>query len=114
MKHKSILILSLILASCGAAKLLTPTQSDVDRVVVKYPGYALSELNQGKIIYEQNCGNCHGLHDPSSRTETQWNNIVPGMTKKANKKAGKEVINIEDQQTLLKYLITMSSAPKAK
>jgi mono/diheme cytochrome c family protein len=115
MKKKSIVILSMILASCGASKLLfTPSQSDVDRVATKYPGYTLAELNQGKSIYEQNCGSCHGLKSPSSETEAEWNHIVPEMTGKTNKKAGKEVINAKDQEILLKYLITMSSAPKAK
>ena len=115
MKNKSIILLcSLILASCAASQVMMPSQTDVNRVSAKYPNYTLAELNQGKALYEKNCGNCHGLKKPTSRDEAQWNHIVPEMVEKANKKAGKEEITAKDQELIIKYLVTMGSAPKVK
>lgn len=103
-----ILIFSLVLLSACASTLLTPTQTDVDRGVDRYPEITLNSLNHGKMIYEKQCGNCHSLKKVKSRDEAGWSNIVPKMVQKANKRTGKVVINEEDQKTLLQYLITMS------
>ncbi len=109
MKVLSILAaVALILAGCASATLLTPTQSDVDRMSGMYPGYTLAELNEGKSIFEQNCQSCHGLKDPVSRTAEEWKEIVPVMVPKANKK-NDNAITPEAQDKLLKYLITMST-----
>lgn len=110
--NKLILIFSIILFTGCSAKLLVPVQADVDRVAEKYQGYTLAELNEGKSIYEQQCDGCHGLNRPQSRNEKAWNKIVPEMVEKVNKKAGKEEIDQKEQETLLKYLVTMSMAPK--
>lgn len=113
MKKISIISVLVILCSCSA-KLITPTQSDVDKVSSTYPGYTLADLNQGKTIYEQNCKKCHGLKKPSSQSEADWNEVVPDMVAKANKKAKKTVIDAKAQEQLLKYLLTMSTAVKTK
>jgi cytochrome c5 len=110
--RKSLLIFMVVLAACSSAKLLTPGQSDVDRVTGKYPGYNLAELNQGKVLFEQTCSRCHHLKDPASRDEEKWKEIVPVMIGKLNKKEGKEVIDGKQQESILRYLVTMSSAPK--
>ena len=111
MKKAIVIFFATVFSACSV-KLLVPSQTDVDRVSRKYSGYSLTELNEGKTLYQQQCGNCHGLKKPSSRTEAQWNEIVPKMTKKANKNA--EVISAKTQELILKYLITMSTAPKTK
>lgn len=113
MKKAVFVIAIAILAACGTTKLLTPTQLDVDRGAKKYQGLTLTDLNQGKMIYEKSCGNCHGLKKAESENESEWTRIVPDMVKKTNKKAGKEEINSDQQQLLLKYLITMSEVKKA-
>lgn len=105
-------VIILILTGCFSAKLLVPTQNDVDRVQSKFPNYTLTDLNHGKSLFEQNCAKCHGLKNPSSRSEEKWREIVPVMVKRANKK--QTVISPEDQEQILKYLITMSGAPKTK
>jgi cytochrome c5 len=112
MKKLFILSLLSILTACAAVKLIPPAQSDVDRVSSKYPGYSLAELNSGKALFEQTCNRCHRLKNPTSRNEDQWNNIVPKMIQKLNKKQGSTVINDAQEQSILKYLVTMSSAPK--
>lgn len=108
-----LLVALIILTGCSTTRLLTPTQQDVDRVSNKFAGLTLDELNQGKAIFETNCQTCHGLKNPTSRGEERWRQIVPKMTAKVNKKRN-NAINAEDQEKLLRYLITMSQAPKGK
>ena len=103
----------ILLTGCFSAKLLIPTQADVDRVYAKFPDYSLAELNNGKILFEQHCGNCHGLKNPSSRTEEQWKEIIPEMTVKVNKKE-ENVLDEHDQELILRYVITMSNAKTAQ
>jgi hypothetical protein len=109
---KNILIIfSFVSLTACSAKLLLPTQTDVNRVLTRYPGYTWNQLMAGKAIYERNW---RILKNPSSRSEEQWKEIVPRMVKKLNKRKGKEVIDSKGQETLLRYLITMSKAPQIK
>jgi hypothetical protein len=110
MRKSFILILITVFASCSV-KLIEPAQSDVARVSNKYPGYSLADLKEGKSLFEETCGRCHGLKNPTSRSEAKWQEIVPKMIKRLNKKEGKEVINAGQQEVILRYLVTMSSAP---
>jgi hypothetical protein len=47
MKKLPIVYLMAISAAC-TVKLIPPTQSDVDRVSAKYPGYTLTQLSEAK------------------------------------------------------------------
>lgn len=98
----------IMLAACGTTKLITPTQADADRGSGKFTGLSLEQLVQGKAMYEQYCGSCHGLKRPGSRNEAQWTKIVPDMSAKVNRKKGEGTLNSEKQEILLRYLITMS------
>jgi hypothetical protein len=116
---RSIIIASTILlfvAACKSSKSVTTplseTEADVARMSSKFEGYTLAQLKDGKMHYQQKCASCHGLKNPTSRNEAQWQSIVPEMTAKANRKAGKVVIDNKSQDLILKYLITMSTAPK--
>ncbi len=112
MKKSFILILLTIFTAC-TVKLMPPAQSDVDRVSAKYPGYNLNELNEGKALFEQTCKRCHRLKNPASRNEDKWTKIVPSMINKLNKKEGKVVIDDKQQESILRYIITMNSAGKS-
>jgi len=101
-------ILFILLGSACSFKLIQPTQSDVDRVSTKFPGYSLAELNEGKSLFEHTCNKCHHLKNPASRTEARWNKIVPKMLAKLNKREGKQMLDEKQQETLLRYLVTMS------
>lgn len=115
MKKAPLLIIAMLLMiACGTTKLIQPAQADVERGEQKFANLTLAELNMGKAIYEQNCDNCHGLKKPESRNEEQWNKVVPKMVTKTNKKQGKEVIDVQAQQVLLKYLVTMSTSKVKK
>lgn len=110
-KTASISSVILLLTACSA-KLVTPTQEDVNRVETKFPGYTLSELNEGKALYTNYCGNCHGLKKPSSESEKEWNHIVPEMVGMINK--DQLILNAEEQEKILKYVVTMSTAINKK
>ncbi|SMO83577.1 hypothetical protein [Solitalea koreensis] len=110
---KSLLILSAIaLVACGTSKVSTNSiNADVARGALKYPGYTAAEFTAGKTANENYCGSCHALKSASSKTEAQWNTIVPNMVKRANRKAGGVAIDAKTQESILKYLVTMSSVP---
>jgi len=102
----------IFLAACSA-KLVTPMQEDADRVKPKYPDITLTELTEGKALFEQYCGTCHGYKKPRSRSEEEWKNIVPKMVRKVNKKQP-DAIDSAEQKKILKYVITMKDAPKRR
>ncbi len=106
MKPFLVFGLLLLLVACSV-KLVKPTQTDVDRVSGKFPGVTLSDLNQGRTLYEQQCGNCHSFYKPEDKTEEQWEQIVPNMVKEANKKAGKIVLGSKEQDLIYRYLVAM-------
>ncbi len=110
-KMGAVLFGLVFFAAC-TVKLAVPAQSDIDRVSTKYPGYTLADLNAGKSLYESTCARCHHLKNPRSRSEKKWDKIVPNMLAKLTKKEGKEVINADQQESIRKYLVTMSSGPK--
>jgi len=86
-----------------------PSQADVDRVQDKFPGYTLSQLNDGKLLYEMNCALCHDLMEPTSEPEDEWRRIVPDMVVKANWKNG-NTLDAEGEELILRYVITMGPA----
>lgn len=108
MKRIIYISIALMVVGCAASKSLTPTQGDVDRVSSEFAGYTLADLEQGKKLYEENCGLCHKLYKPSRENEQGWNNIVPEMVKKTNRKQAKEAVTPEGEELIRKYLITMS------
>jgi cytochrome c5 len=111
MKRVFIVSLVVFLSACSA-KLLVPTQTDADRGTEKYPNVTLAQLTDGKKIYEEQCANCHGYKNITKGSDDDWANVVPKMVKKANKKAGQEVITTEGQELLLKYVMVMRGAKK--
>lgn len=114
MKRIIVIATTIVFAGCATVKLATPTQQDVERVSAKYPGYSLTDLDHGKMLFEQHCSDCHRLKDPTKRSEEQWESIVPKMVKNVNKKEGANTLSADDQQAILKYLVTMSGAKPAK
>ncbi len=100
---------AVIIAGCVTATMITPTQSDVNRVQDKFPGYSLAELHRGKSLYENNCKSCHALKDPASQSEAEWNRIVPVMVNKVNRNS--TVLDEQAQEDIRRFVITMGTAP---
>jgi hypothetical protein len=70
--------LSLFFNSCkksstDTSSLYTPTSADVTSKA------SLVDLQQGRTLYINNCGRCHGLYSPDSYTSTQWTGIINNM-----------------------------------
>ena len=81
-KNYSLQILSaailVSIVSCSktntdTGSLYTPTNSDVTA------NATLSELQQGRSLYINNCGVCHGLYSPDNFTPTQWKSVLNNM-----------------------------------
>lgn len=55
------------------------------------------ELAEGKSLFENNCGKCHGLYNPKDFNAEQWTPIMSRMQKKAR-------ISDEDREKIYAYL----------
>ena len=110
-KADMLLLISpmVIIAGCATATMLSPSQSDVNRVQEKFPGYSLADLHRGQSLFENNCKSCHALKAPASKTEEEWNRIVPVMVKKVNRNG--TVLDPQAEEDIRRYVITMGSAP---
>jgi hypothetical protein len=75
----SMVFFTVVMMSCTKAPnstgdLYVPTSADATA------NATLTELQQGRILYIDNCGSCHGLYSPDSFTTSKWkNNIMPSM-----------------------------------
>jgi hypothetical protein len=70
-----------LLSSCStknSSSLYVPSNSDVTA------NATLAELEQGRTLYINNCGSCHGLYSPDNYSPSQWNGILSSMTPKTS------------------------------
>src|SRR4051794_31869909 len=107
MKKLSILFLIAILSACSV-KLAPVTQPDVERADKIHPGATMTYLNEGKSNFQHFCTQCHGLKDPKSRTQEQWQQLVPKMAERAARSEKKEKIEGDVRESILTYLRTMA------
>lgn len=56
-----------------------PAKNSMSRFAV---GFSTAESEKGKVVYQDNCGRCHKLFTPESRTLKQWEHILPEMYEK--------------------------------
>jgi cytochrome c5 len=102
---KSIFFLATIifLAACASKKaVVSLSESDASRAAAKYPGASLATLQNGKMLYEEKCSNCHGLKNPTAYNEEQWGKHVKRMAPKAK-------IDKLTEELILQYVVTMSA-----
>jgi hypothetical protein len=101
-RRKSLLMMvitgTLIITFYGCTKnsvdtsaLYTPTSSNVTA------NATLSELQQGRVLYINSCGQCHGLISPDSYSPAQWKTILSSMTPRTN-------LSSSDAQLVTKYV----------
>lgn len=108
MKKTTIILLSGIISACSP-KLSNPTNDDLTIAKSKFGDVTLQELQEGKKLYQENCNLCHKLYKPQMFSEEKWRNIIPPMVRKVNKKVGQEVLKTQDENKILKYVLTMQS-----
>ncbi len=73
------------------SSLYTPTSADVTA------NATLPELQEGRILYIDNCNACHGLYPPENYAPTQWKSILNVMGPRTNMSAS-------DIQLVTKYV----------
>lgn len=85
-----IIFLSLIFGSCSKSSdtgnLYTPTSADVTASAT------LTDLQQGRTLYINNCGACHNLYSPDSYSVTQWKNIMNSMAPKTSMTSSQDTL----------------------
>jgi hypothetical protein len=85
MKRINRLVLILVLGLSGScskdsssSNLYTPTSADVTA------NATLSELQQGRTLYLNNCGNCHNLYSPDDFSPAIWKSYISTMAPRTN------------------------------
>lgn len=83
----------ILLASC------TPKTSTATASVGAAQSTA-EQIAQGKTIFENSCGRCHKLPDPTSHTSVQWVGIMNAMAPKAK-------LTDEQHQWVYDYIVSV-------
>jgi cytochrome c5 len=73
---------ALLLSSCtktpSTKDMYVPTASDATSTST------LAELQQGRALYVNNCGECHQLYSPDSYSSSQWGSVLNNMAPRTN------------------------------
>ncbi|ASW75524.1 cytochrome C [Chryseobacterium piperi] len=86
------LFTSVLLASC------TPKASKATSAIGPATSTA-EQIAQGKTIFENSCGRCHKLPDPTSHNSVQWVGIMNAMAPKAK-------LTDEQHQWVYDYIVS--------
>ena len=104
--NKFLLLFTLFAIFACASRKNAQYAPYIDKVKHLYHDYTVNAYLAGKEYYETKCIACHKLKDPASKTEEEWNLIVPKMVEMANKNAAN--IDAKMQTTINRYVVTMS------
>jgi len=74
-----------------------PTEADTAKVSTQEKTVTLADLQSGYNLYVSNCGGCHKLHVPSSKSREKWDKVLPEMFSKIQ-------ISGEKQQLIRQYI----------
>lgn len=83
---------ALVLASC------TPKATTATAPVAATS--TAEQMAQGKTIFENSCGRCHKLPDPTAHTPVQWVGIMNSMAPKAK-------LTDEQHQWVYDYVVSV-------
>ncbi|MDR6515118.1 c-type cytochrome [Chryseobacterium camelliae] len=87
-------------ASFTAVLLISCTPKTQTPTAATGPATSTAEqIAQGKTIFENSCGRCHKLPDPSSHTSVQWVGIMNSMAPKAK-------LTDEQHQWVYDYIVS--------
>jgi hypothetical protein len=86
-----LIFMFLLSGSCtkknaDTASLYIPTSADITATAT------LTELQQGRDLYINNCGKCHGLYSPDTYSSTQWKSIMNSMAPKTGLTAAQALL----------------------
>lgn len=90
----TLLFLVVIAVACTTTEFYSPGNKNVNKVETA----SLSELQQGHNLYLNNCGKCHKLFKPDSRSNESWKKVLSFMAPKAK-------LNADQSDLIYKYLV---------
>lgn len=102
-KTFGIVLVTLFLVNC-ATKAIGMTVADKEPVPTKeyvMANFSEEQLNTAKLLYENNCAECHKLKEPESRNPEKWNNVLKRMLPKTK-------LTYEEGRLVRAYLIAYS------
>jgi len=86
-----ILSISAVIAVSCTPKSIPVTESNTS---------SADQLAQGKVIYENSCGTCHELPNPTDFTSVEWVGIMNAMAPKAK-------LNDDQHQLVYDYAVSV-------
>lgn len=78
-----LFILSLVACATKAANSVASLETAPTKEFA-IANFSEDQLNQGKILFENNCAQCHKLFEPESRDAEKWNNVLKRMIPKTD------------------------------
>lgn len=102
------LIFAGLLASCSP-KITPPvvtTTPTISEAKVESNANSPERLALGKTIFENSCGKCHDLHNPTDYNAQDWVGIMNWMAPKAN-------LNEEQKNMVYNYVVSVKKEEKA-
>lgn len=92
---KPILFAFLFVAAVAcSSEIYVPSKKNVNKVEQA----SLEELQQGHDLYINNCGKCHKLYSPGSRSNIEWKQAL-------NKMIPKTQLNNDQSYLIYRYLV---------
>ncbi len=92
--------------SCSTTKKNEVINREVNEETVEVYDDAntISNFEKGKSIYENQCTLCHEAKNIEDFSMEQWQEIVPDMVAKVNKKVRTEEIDPDEERILFHYI----------
>jgi cytochrome c5 len=81
-KTITILSMALIVAACHRKTAASADTAAAEKLKTEAAAHA-ELVAQGKTVYTNRCGRCHGLKDATAFTTEEWDGILKSMIPKA-------------------------------
>lgn len=98
--------LGLTLVACGAG-LPHPTDQHLTIARQSEANVTLADLERGRSLYVQKCGNCHALRAPQSLAPEQWRPEIEKMRTQQGVR-----LKSEETDDINRYLAVMSASSR--
>lgn len=97
----SLMFTSVLLTECTPKKTASGEMSPEQKVADVKKNYTEAQLEEGKVLWQNNCAQCHKLFEPESRSVDKWEKILPNMSMRAK---------LNDQQAAMVRAYILSHA----
>lgn len=92
-------LIALIIVGCVSKKVFPSNNISANKVtseIIKTPNI---DLEDGKYVYENVCGNCHKFYEAKTFDKLEWKNITTRMQDKTH-------LNDTDIENVYQYIIS--------